>query len=115
MAKPEWTKLWRLNRLGLKFQTEFVIESGFNQNCDPYLLSKCIKSHQNQLKQALKLLKSTICDWLYSKIDKIDWKIDEINQIFKVERADGKSYYEIECTIGLIKKEFKIDLNGQLI
>lgn len=39
----------------------------------------------------------------------------KINQIFKVERADGKSYYEIECTIGLIKKEFKIDLNGQLI
>jgi len=39
----------------------------------------------------------------------------KINQIFKVDRVDGKSYYEIECTKGLIKKEFKIDLKGKLI
>jgi len=38
-----------------------------------------------------------------------------INQIFKVDRADGKSYYEIESTIGLTKKEFKVNLEGQFI
>lgn len=39
----------------------------------------------------------------------------KINQIYKVERADGKSYFEIECSSGLIKKEYKLDQEGQII
>jgi len=42
-------------------------------------------------------------------------KTAKINQIFKVERADGTAYYEIECSVGLTKKEFKVSLQGQLI
>lgn len=51
---------------------------------------------------------------LLEQFEKIK-KGSKINQIFKVDRADGKSYYEIESKFGNRKKEFKIDLEGKII
>jgi len=60
------------------------------------------------------IIESTLPQGFLDNFKKLK-KGTKINQIFKVDRADGKSYYEIECTIGLNKKEFKINLEGQLI
>ena len=38
-----------------------------------------------------------------------------ITNIFQVIRADNKNYYEIECIYNKRKKEFKVDLSGNLI